>query len=151
MSRVGGGGRTSPLSRGGGAVAPCPLCLRPCMIHRLTYIHRYVNTLLSVSVILLHVPCTSESANTYAYFLRVLTFLPQSPQSVPPPQPNTPTHTGSPSRASPSGFPSDVIMTPVSYFGLPRCSPKDPRTLDIGKVNSPQSHNLPKDCDGTLC
>ena len=52
MSRVGGG---PPHSRGGG-VAPCPLCLRPCMIHRPTYIHRYVNTLLSVSVILLHFP-----------------------------------------------------------------------------------------------
>ena len=46
-------GGTSPLSRGGrGAVAPCPLCLRPCMLHRPTYTHRYFNTLLSVSVIL---------------------------------------------------------------------------------------------------
>ena len=38
-----------------------------------------------------------------------------------------------------------------AIFGLPRCSPKDPWTLDIGPVNSPQSHNLPKQCDATLC
>ena len=102
------------LQRGGGGVAPCPLCLRPCMIHRPTYIHRYVYTLLSVSVILLHFPSTSEPGNTHAYVLCVLTFLPQSPQSVPPNQPNAPTHTGCPSRASPSGFPLGGFRSPSS-------------------------------------
>ena len=85
MSRVGEGQNLPTLQRGGGAVAPCPLFLRPCMIHYIdihTYI-LYVKTLLSVSVIRLHFPHTSEPANTRACFLGVLTFLPQSPQSVP--------------------------------------------------------------------
>ena len=98
---------------GGGGVAPRPLCLRPCMRHRPTYIHVYVNTLLSVSVILVHFPRTSEPANTHAYFLCVLTFLPQSPP-VSAPQPNAPTHTGSPNRASPSGFLLGGFRSPSS-------------------------------------
>ena len=75
----------------------------------------------------------------------------------------------SPSKPSPSGFPlwgfrsqswasrtkmapaetSDVIMTLVSYFcGLPGVRPVNIAT--IGKV-PPQTHNLPKQCDATLC
>ena len=82
-----------------------------------TYIHpdRYVNTLLSVSVILVHFPRTSEPANTHAYFLCVL-YLPSTvtPVSAPPPQPNAPTHTGFSSRASPSGFPLGGFCSPSS-------------------------------------
>ena len=128
MSRV-GGGEEPPHSPGGGS-RPLPSFPTP-MIHRPIYIHQYVNTLLSISVILVHFPRTSEPANTHAYFLCVHSHPSQCPQ------PNAPTHTGPPSRASPSGFPlggfrspssasrePDVIMTPVSYFWSPQVFPE---------------------------
>ena len=133
-------------TRGGGAVTPCPLCLRPCRIHRPTYIHWYVNTLLSVSVILLHFPSTYEPANTHAYFLCVLTFLPQSvlshSQSVPPtkrPHPHRFSQQSEPFGVSTRGLSQPQfgqqrrltsLWLPWAIFGF---------WLDIGKVNSPQS------------
>ena len=136
MSRVGGGKNLPTLQRGG-AVAPCPLCLRPCMIHRPTYIHQYVNTLLSVSVILLHFPHTSEPANTHAYFLCVLTFLPRSLQPVPPtkrPHPHRFSQQSEPFGVSARGLSQpkfsqqtpDVILTPLSYFWSPQVFPERP-------------------------
>ena len=109
---AGGRERTSPLARAEGAGRPLPSFPTP-MHDTTTYIHTYVNTLLSVSVILLHFTRTSEPVNTHACFLCVLTFLPQSPQSVPP-QHNASTHTGSPSRARPSGFPLGGFCSPSS-------------------------------------
>ena len=46
----------------------------------------------------------------------------------------------------------DVIITLVSYFWSPQVFPE--RSVNIKRYrqsNSPQSHNLPKQCDGTLC
>ena len=91
-----------------------------------------------------------------------------TPQSVPPPPPPTkrPMH---PHRFSQQSEPFGVsarglsqpkfgqqrrlmsLWLPRANIGLPRCSPKDPWTLYIGQVNCPQSHNLPKQCDATLC
>ena len=150
MSRVGGGGRSSPLSKegGGGSVAPLPSFPTP-MIHRPTYIHLYVHTLLSVSVILLHFPITLNlQIHMHACFLCVLTFLPQSPQSVPPtkrPHPHRFSQQSEPFGVSARGLSqpkfgqqnedgasvpaetSDVIMTLVSYFCSLPCVPRKAR------------------------
>ena len=46
----------------------------------------------------------------------------------------------------------DVIMTAVSYVWSRQVFPERPvNIIRYGQGNSPQSHNLPKQCDGTLC
>ena len=140
---TGGGGRTTPPT-------PPPPGYGPA-----TYIHRYVNTLLSVSVILLHFPCTSEAANTHAHFLCVLVpSFHTHPSQCPPtkrPHPHRFSQQSEPFGVSARGLSQPKfgqqrrltsLWLPWAIFGLLRCSPKDPWTLDIGKVNSPQSTNL---------
>ena len=107
-----GGENLPTLQRGGGGGGrPLPSLPTP-MIHRPTYIHRYVNTLLSV--ILLHFPRTSEpESEPFSLSLPslCLPFFHSHPSQCP--QPNALcTHTGSPSRASPSGFPLEGFRSP---------------------------------------
>ena len=141
-----GGGRTTP---------PTPPPPPPPGYGPATYIHRYVNTLLSVSVILLHFPCTSEAANTHAHFLCVLVpSFHTHPSQCPPtkrPHPHRFSQQSEPFGVSARGLSQPKfgqqrrltsLWLPWAIFGLLRCSPKDPWTLDIGKVNSPQSTNL---------
>ena len=144
MSNVGGGGEP-PHSSGGGRSPPaCPFSLRPCMIHRPTYIYLYVNTLLSASVILLHFPRTSEPANTHACFLCVLiSSFNSHPSQWPPtqhPHPHSFSQQSEPfgafaAQVRPAETP-DVIMTPVSYF--PQVFPERP----VNMIRYRQSNSL---------